>query len=132
MDAGITITCQNSTDPLVTAYAAGVSATSADGKMVVTIMSADPAPPAQDLDAFTVKITDGSGNPLSNLPITVTPFMPQMGHGVGTTPVVAAQSGGVYDVSDVYLFMPGIWQLTFQGGPGGDSAAINFCIVNGG
>jgi hypothetical protein len=37
--------------------------------------------------------------------------MPLMGHGSSVTPLVKETGGGVYEVSDVVLFMPGLWEL---------------------
>ncbi len=34
-----------------------------------------------------------------------------MGHGSSRVPVVIAEPGGLYVVTDVVLFMPGEWQL---------------------
>lgn len=133
VNSGFVLTCQD--DPRVTAYAPGVTATSVDGQLKVTFMSATPAPPAAfGLNAWTVKFTDGSGNPLPNLPIlsrTLPPeqtlYMPDMGHGANA-PLVDGGAGGVYVYSDAYLTMPGIWQVTFAV-DGGESAQIDFCVT---
>jgi hypothetical protein len=132
-DGGFVLTCQD--DSRVTAYAPGVTATSLDGQMKVTFMSATPAPPAAfGLNAWTVKITDGSGNPLPNLPLIArslppdqTLYMPDMGHGANA-PVIDGGTGGVYEYSDAYLTMPGIWQIIFAV-DGGESAQVDFCVT---
>ena len=128
VDAGFVLTCQD--DPRVTAYAPGITATSIDGQMKVVFMSADPAPPADGLDSWSVKITDGSGNPLPNLPLIGSPttlFMPDMGHGANA-PYIDGGAGGIYNYTEANLFMPGIWRVTFAV-DGGESAQIFFCIT---
>ncbi len=43
--------------------------------------------------------------------ITVTPWMPDMGHGVFDKPVVTERGGGLYTVENIILTMSGYWQL---------------------
>lgn len=127
IDAGYILTCQN--DSRVTPYANGLTATALDQQLVVTFLSADPDPPAANLNAWAVKIADGSGKPLPSLPLTVKLFMPDMYHGANS-PWVDGGAGGSYQISEINLFMPGIWQITFQvDADGGDSAQVDFCIT---
>ncbi len=128
-DAGFVLTCQDSTDPLVTAYKTGLTATSLDGQMKVTFMSASPEPPADNLNSWNVQVTDAAGNPLPNLPLVVKLYMPQMNHGANDPWVDGGESGN-YTISEINLFMPGIWQITFvEAMDGGESAQIDFCIT---
>ena len=43
--------------------------------------------------------------------ITVTPWMPDMGHGVFEKPVITEKGGGLYTVSGIILVMSGHWEL---------------------
>ena len=43
--------------------------------------------------------------------ITVTPWMPDMGHGVFEKPVVSEKGGGLYNVDNIILIMSGHWEL---------------------
>jgi hypothetical protein len=43
--------------------------------------------------------------------ITVTPWMPDMGHGVSEKPVVSEKGGGLYSVENIILIMSGHWEL---------------------
>jgi hypothetical protein len=43
--------------------------------------------------------------------ITVTPWMPDMGHGVFEKPVVTEKGGGLYTVDNVIFIMSGHWEL---------------------
>ena len=57
--------------------------------------------------------------------------MPLMKHGSTQTPQFAMNSDGTVAVSDIYLFMNGLWLVTFYVGPSTapmDSAAFTFCI----
>lgn len=43
--------------------------------------------------------------------VTVTPWMPEMGHGVFDAPVVTEKGGGLYTVENIILIMSGHWEL---------------------
>ncbi|MDF1526598.1 MAG: FixH family protein [bacterium] len=46
--------------------------------------------------------------------ITVTPWMPSMGHGVMETPVANEKGGGLYNVKNVVFSMTGDWELRLE------------------
>ncbi len=130
VEAG-TVTCQN--DHRVDTYVANLAKASQSGALRVTLASIDPAPPAIGTNGWTIRITDGSGTPMSNAPLTVTPFMPDHGHGSSIRAIVTPGSDGTYTVSPLYLFMPGVWRVTFAL-PAGDagraeSVEFFFCIA---
>lgn len=58
-----------------------------------------------------------SGEPAAGLSLDVLPWMPAMGHGTSKVPVVTETAPGVYQLDNVYMYMPGTWQLrtTFSG-----------------
>lgn len=97
----------------------------------IKLLDASPAPPAKGVNTWKIQVLDGSGSPLDGATIGVTPFMPDHGHGTSVIPGVQALGGGEYTISNVYLFMPGLWQVTFQvngaGVPQG-SVVFAFCI----
>jgi hypothetical protein len=43
--------------------------------------------------------------------VTVTPWMPEMGHGVFEDPVITEKGGGLYAVENIILIMSGHWEL---------------------
>ena len=43
--------------------------------------------------------------------IELVPWMPDMGHGVRTKPVITEKGGGLYNVEQVELSMQGLWEL---------------------
>jgi hypothetical protein len=119
-------------DPRATAYAVGLSAKATDGAFAVSFVDAEPAPPSKGENTWTVKIADGSGQPVSGATVAVTPFMPDHGHGSSIVPQVTPMgSDGTYQVSLLELFMPGIWQVTFTitpaSGPA-DTVLFTFCV----
>jgi hypothetical protein len=92
------------------------AATSDSGALDILVRT-NPQPPARgsnDVELTIAKGTDGS--PAQGLTVGVQTWMPAMNHG-SSTPTVTEEGGGKYLVSDVYLYMPGTWQLlvTFSG-----------------
>jgi hypothetical protein len=126
-DGGDQVSCIG--DPRVDTYSANLEKTSVAG-MKVKIHTADPAPPANGVNDWLLTITDANGQPIDNAALTVTPFMPDHGHGTSVVPEITPQSGGTYDVNPLYLFMPGVWRVTIsvQSNGSTDSVAFFFCI----
>jgi FtsP/CotA-like multicopper oxidase with cupredoxin domain len=60
--------------------------------------------------------------------ITVTPWMPDMGHGVHEKPEVTEKGSGLYTVGNILVIMAGNWQLkvTVRKGNVEDTAVFNF------
>jgi hypothetical protein len=76
-------------------------------------VSSDPdtSPLVRNCFAFQYVITDSSGQPVDGLTLSVEPWMVQMSHGSSLTPVVTPMGNGVYQLTSVYLYMEGEWQL---------------------
>ncbi len=53
-----------------------------------------------------------AGQPVEGAVITVTPFMPEHGHGSTDTPHVIESGGGVYRATPVTFIMSGTWEVT--------------------
>jgi len=72
---------------------------------------------------------DEHGASIDGLSIDVTPWMPAMGHGASVQPTVTPQGEGKYLVDNVYLFMPGVWELrSVFAGSSTDRAAPSFQV----
>lgn len=56
-------------------------------------------------------LRDRNGKGVEGAEITVTPWMPSMGHGVWEKPVVTERGGGSYQVGNVMIIMAGDWEL---------------------
>lgn len=107
-DGGL-VTCSGQADT----YVANLTTQGKLGKYTFTLVSASPAPPDIDANTWKVEIKDATGASPSLEQISVLPFMPQMGHGSDQTPQVTANADGSFGVSDIYLFMNGLWTITF-------------------
>ena len=123
-----TTTASCSADPRVTPYADNMIFKGTAYN--VQLVSADPAQPATGLNTWTFKVTDASGSAVDNANVTITPWMPDHGHGPSVVPQVT-DAAGVYTGTNIDLFMPGVWQLTFSvnGTTAQDQAVIDFCIA---
>jgi len=94
-------------------YEDGISKTGEE--VVVTIESADPAPPDRGLNTW-IMTASLDGQPLDDAIITVSPFMPEHNH--GSTPAdyvgIAVLDADTprFEVGPFDLFMPGLWEVT--------------------
>jgi hypothetical protein len=62
--------------------------------------------------------------PRDDVAVTVVPFMPSMNHG-SSRPTVTPEGGGKYQVTELYLYMPGYWELrTTLSGPTSDHVTL--------
>jgi hypothetical protein len=105
------------------------------GLLHFTLVSADPAPPARNLNTWVVRInsmTSGLlGAPADDAVMTVTPFMPDHQHGAGAYTVqVQGMGSGQYTLSQINTWMPGYWEITIDAQVGSvhDSVVYKFCI----
>lgn len=106
-----------------------MTVTSQTGKLDVAVRTS-PQPPARGNNTIELTITGASdGAPVDGLALAVKPWMPAMGHGTSIVPMIEPQSSGKYLISNVDLFMPGLWEirLTIPGTPS-DYAAPSFQI----
>ena len=111
-------------------YAPGMSKAGAD--YTVSLIDSLPAPPSEGDNAWIMEITNGAGATIDDLELSVSPFMPDDGHG---TPVRAAVTpagaDGQYSVDPVNLWMPGYWEVRIDVDDGAgipDSVVFGFCI----
>ena len=132
-DAGVetAVASACSRDTRAEAYVAGIEKKATS--LTVKIVSATPAPPAKDANAWMVEVTDNASNgAITGAQVTVTPFMPDHGHGSSRTPVVTEKGSGKYEVNDVYLTMPGLWKTTISvarpSAAAAEEVVFNFCV----
>lgn len=75
-----------------------------DGELTI-----DPDPPRVGAHRVVVALAS-DGTPLEGAAVTISPWMPAHGH--GSIDVEATETGpGTYEADDVWLNMPGIWDL---------------------
>lgn len=96
-------------------------------------LSTDPSPPHKGNNVFRVKLTDGSGTPVSGSEVSVTFFMaamPQMGMAAMRMAVTLSDKGnGVYEGSGK-LDSGGTWQVTILAKKNGQVVASKQLSVN--
>jgi hypothetical protein len=114
----------------ISATAAAV-VTSDQGSLDVAVHSAPEAQPTRGVNTLRLVVTRVSdGTPVSGLALDVVPWMPAMGHGASVKPSVEpGPDPGSYDVHNVNLFMPGLWEIrTTISGTSSDHVAPKFDI----
>ena len=102
---------------------------SQSGDLEIAVRTA-PQPPVRGTNNIELTITGATdGAPRDGLALAVKPWMPAMGHGTSIVPTIAAETDGKYLISNVDLFMAGLWEirLTIPGTPE-DYAAPSFQI----
>jgi YtkA-like protein len=114
-------------------YYAGMKKTTSDGAITAEIASAEPAPPANsDNNNWTIKLSSGSGAPITGATIVGAPFMPAHIHGAPNQ--ISTEIGaGSYSVGPLALRMAGLWEVTLEITPAGEPAkkvVFSFCIAN--
>jgi hypothetical protein len=67
--------------------------------------------PKVGTNAADIILHDRNDRDVPGAEITVTPWMPSMGHGVFEKPVVTERGGGLYSVENIHFIMEGPWEL---------------------
>jgi len=116
-------------------FVVGLDKRGTSGTFDFTLMSGDPAPPARGDNTWILQVSTMVsgvvGAPLTGASMTVTPFMPDHGHG---TPikvnVTETATAGQYQLSPINLWMPGYWETTVKASDSSssDTAVFKFCI----
>jgi hypothetical protein len=82
------------------------------GQQHVDVRTAPQQPPTRGIVEMQLTITDATtGDPQAGLALKIVPWMPAMGHGTSVTPTVVESAPGIYDLENLVLFMPGVWQI---------------------
>jgi len=118
-------------DPGPVAAEPASTVTTDSGAYRVSVHSAPDAVPTRGVNTLKMvvsRIADGS--PAAGLDLDVVPWMPAMGHGASVKPSVHAEAEpGVFTVTNVNLFMPGLWEIrTTIGGSATDHVTPTFEI----
>jgi YtkA-like len=125
----MTIGCMN--DPRAMTYTADmVLPMSTTQKLRFELVSSMPAPPMRYTNTWTLKLVDGSGQVVTGATMKVTPYMPDHGHGTSVVPQITPM-GDTYVITPLYLYMPGLWQVTVEvdsSSAGADTGVFYFCI----
>ncbi len=108
----------------------GLTKVGSGGALTFRVVSADPAPPGLDYNTWVVKLTDSTGAPVTNATFPqIKTWMPLHGHPSSIVPTSASNGDGTYTIK-LYLFMPGLWQITptAQAGSTTDQVVFTFCV----
>jgi hypothetical protein len=128
---GASVACSSASPASGTATfpADAYTTTPSDSGTLVIDVRTSPQPPARGTNDVQLTLTRASdGTPVDGVSLDVQPWMPAMGHG-SSTPTVTAQGGGVYLVTEVYFYMPGVWELrTSISGATTDHATLQLTI----
>jgi hypothetical protein len=111
-------------------YVEGLQARTESSSLVVSLMSADPAPPNIDTNIWVVEVTDSAGAAVEGCTASTVPWMPDHGHGSSATPswVEDTETPGRYSL-DLRFIMPGYWETTINLDCAGDTSdhVFGFC-----
>jgi len=124
------VSCES--DARADAYADHLSKTSASGRLTITLNSGTPAPPSRGDNSWTIRVTDAAGMPLSDRHFTVSPFMPDHGHGTAIKPIIVSRADGIYEVTRINFFMGGLWRVTIadvEATDPADAVEFVFCVA---
>ncbi len=94
-------------------------------------LSSEPGPPEKGVNTWTLEVSDHSGAAVEGATLTVTPTMPEHGHGSQSLADVTDEGGGQYTVTPVDLHMAGLWdvEITIDGGDTSDRVHFVFEIA---
>jgi hypothetical protein len=105
------------------------TSTSQTGSLSVAVCTSM-QPPVTDQMQGELHITDATtGKPVDGLDLSVTPWMPAMGHGQSVVVTVTPMGKGVYAIAPLAFFMAGEWELvTKVGGAVNDTVSPSFYV----
>jgi hypothetical protein len=128
----------NDTADALMAYSPDMSQLGESKVFNFVLVDANPSPPDLANMTWTLKILDASGQPVKDATFTspgagvpaIKTWMPQHGHPSTAVPVPTNNGDGTYTISNVYLYMAGVWQVTFNvtAGSMSDSGMFTFCM----
>lgn len=101
------------------------SVTSASGRFQVEVLARQ-NPLKRGPQNLRIVVTEAqTRKPATGLQLSLEPWMPSMGHGISDTPQVSATGPGQFQVANLDLFMPGLWELRMRlSGTATDQATV--------
>ncbi len=92
--------------------AVGLSQLGDEGLATFELVAANPAPPEQFDNTWTVKVSDSGGMPVAGAVTFADTWMPDHGHASPKAITTTELADGEYVLEPVNLFMPGLWEIT--------------------
>jgi len=122
-------------DPRADGWTLPVAKTSAHGSFSVSLVASTASPPViGDTTSWTLLVERAvTSAPITGATITAKPWMPDHGHGTSVRAVISEGAvAGQYTVAPLYLFMAGLWQITFTIGDGTttDEVVYSVCLAD--
>ncbi len=100
------------------------------GLFRVSYASESTPPPLNQIHTWTIHVETADGQPVDNAEITVDGGMPDMGHGLPTSPQVTQNLGnGDYLVEGMKFQMLGWWEVRFDINANGQSDTVTFNLI---
>lgn len=113
-------------------YTPGMSKDGDDQVFKLILLESDPAPPDKGDNTWIIEVQDfTTGAPIDDATFAITPFMIDHGHGSPIVPTVSAEGApGNYRITPLNLWMPGLWQVSFEisAGAAMDTMVFSFCV----
>jgi hypothetical protein len=104
-------TVDPSDDPRVDDFMPGLTK---EGDAVrLTLIEAVPSELVRGDNAWTLRVSDPSGEPLDDFTIEVQPWMPDHGHGTGVPAEITHLGDGEVHFDPLRLYMNGLWEVRF-------------------
>jgi hypothetical protein len=124
-----TVSCM--ADPRLDGVAGELDKSGELGLFSFRFFDLSPSPPAKGTNTFHVQVRDAAGAPMQG-DLQVELYMPDHGHGTSIEPRITPEAApGTYTVTPLYLFMPGVWRLTFQAfADDGDDALLDDAVLH--
>lgn len=121
------VSCVNA--PGVSPTATDLDQMSALGTFWVRIVAAEPNPPAKQMNSWTIRIYDtATRTAITGASVVATPYMDCHGHPARFPAQVTANPDGTYTVSQLDLFMAGIWRISISLPDRQDRVNFHFCV----
>lgn len=97
-------------------YVQGIEKTGLQNLIKTSLDEASPAPPdVSTNNQWSITATSVStATALTGCTVTVTPWMPDHNHGSVAASVVESTTPGQYDITQISLFMGGLWEITLD------------------
>lgn len=100
------------------------------GRLLFQLLSVAPEPVDLGANDWTVSISDLSGVAIEGCTLTVTPWMPDHGHGSNEPEGIPGSEDGQYFIEGIEFIMPGYWTASLSAtcGEVTDNVILRPCI----
>jgi hypothetical protein len=97
-------------------YVEGLEKTGSQGHFTVRLLNSNPIPKDLTYYTWTLEVLDPDGKAVEGVEVIAEPTMPNHGHGTFPpfTTATAGETPGTYVLTDMDLFMAGIWHIAIR------------------